>query len=386
MKDLPMARPLAGWLAAAATRAPRLAAAVLTVLLLLCGPALAQSTGGGAGGGGGGGSAGGISGGGNQVGQATCYGRWVNPIDDLCWECVFPISIGAYSYSNGQEDIENPGNPTCYCPIAFPPYYRTGVSVGFWEPTRLIETTRTPWCFPALGGYYMSGNDSKPPGATSFTGREKVVRDSFYQVHMYFNPVLYYLELVVDQQCAESGSYDLSYMSEYDSAWHDDELTALIEPEAPYFANLLAIAACSADCVAASTGFGIRELYWCSGCNGPVYPMNGNVTVHVGGVQASSLLNHRLLAKLHRLFISWQWHGASAVCQGHPNPLMDKRGYKTQMVYPIVSGSNTNDGTGNKCCQPLGRTTQVWGMGREFPVKGEDFAYQVFRKRNCCMY
>jgi conjugal transfer pilus assembly protein TraU len=327
----------------------------------------------------------GEQGGGWAAGQATCYGRYVNPITDLCWECIFPISIGGYSYSGGQEDIENPSDPICYCPISFPPYYRVGLEVGFWEPSRLIESTRTPFCFPALGGYYMNNSSYKPPGGRAFNGHDKVVRDSFYQVHMYINPVLYYLELIVDEQCVEVGSYDLSYMSEYDSEWHSDELTAIIEPEAPLFANIVAIAACSADCVAASIGFGLKELFWCSGCNGPVYPMNGNVSVHVGGVQASTMLVHRTLAKMHRLMIAWQWWGAGAVCQGHPAPLMDKRGYKTQMVYPIAETGGT-DGTGYRCCHPLGRTTQIWGMGREYPIKGEDFAYQIFRKRNCCMY
>ncbi len=28
--------------------------------------------------------------------------------------------------------------------------------------------------------------------------------------------------------------------------------------------------------------------------------------------------------------------------------------------------------------------TLVWGAGKEYPVAGEDFAYQLFRKRNCC--
>ena len=31
-----------------------------------------------------------------------------------------------------------------------------------------------------------------------------------------------------------------------------------------------------------------------------------------------------------------------------------------------------------------GRTTMVWGAGKSYPVSGEDFAYQIFRKRNCC--
>lgn len=25
-----------------------------------------------------------------------------------------------------------------------------------------------------------------------------------------------------------------------------------------------------------------------------------------------------------------------------------------------------------------------WGAGKEYPFEGEDFAYMVFRKRNCC--
>ncbi|MFT3819879.1 MAG: TraU family protein [Rubrivivax sp.] len=317
----------------------------------------------------------------------TCYGKYPNPISDICWQCVFPISIGGFALDMGQEDIENPGNPVCYCPIGVPPYYRTGLSVGFWEPTRLIESVRMPFCFPALDGMTTGGSDTatKPWGATSHTSGNKVNRDSFYQVHVYLNPIMYYLEQVIDQQCMESGSYDLAYMSEYDSAWHDDTESALIEPEATLFTTLPALAACSADCTAATTGFGIRELYWCSGCNGTVYPMDGNVTVHVGGVQASSLLNHRILAKLHRLLIAKQYHGEGAMCEGHVAPIMDKRGYKTQMIWPVAVTASSDGSQWGRCCQPLGRTTQVWGAGKEFPIKGEDFGYQVFRKRNCCM-
>lgn len=320
-------------------------------------------------------------------GAATCFGKFANPITDICWACIFPISFGSLAVTLGQEDIENPPSPICFCPMAAPPFFRIGLEIGFWEPTRLIEHTRTPFCFPALGGLYLNGADLLAPnGAQSNTGKDKVSRDGFYQTHMYLNPVLFYLEVLLDATCLEKGSFDLAYMSEFDPSWHDDALTAIIEPEAPLFANLLAIAACTVDCVAASVGFGFRELFWCSGCNGPVYPMSGNIPVQIGGVQASSLLNHRLLAKMHRVGIAWQWHGPTAMCQGHPNPLMDKRAYKTQMVYPIPMTLGT-DGTGLlRCCQPLGRTTQIWGMGREFPIKGEDFAYQIFRKRNCCLF
>ncbi|MDP2024069.1 MAG: TraU family protein, partial [Hydrogenophaga sp.] len=27
----------------------------------------------------------------------------------------------------------------------------------------------------------------------------------------------------------------------------------------------------------------------------------------------------------------------------------------------------------------------IWGAGKEYPVMGEDFAFMLFRKRNCCV-
>lgn len=321
-----------------------------------------------------------------QAQSVLCHGRFPNPITDICWQCIFPISIGGFALGFGQEDIENPGSPICLCPMALPPWVRIGLEIGFWEPARIIESTRTPYCFPALGGIYVGPTGGpRPPGARATTAQDGARRDSFYQAHMYVNPILYYLEVLIDASCLEVGSFDLAYMSEFDPAWHDDNLTAILEPEAPLFANLLAIAACSADCVAASVGFGFEALFWCSGCNGGVYPMNGNVPVHIGGIQASSLINHRLLARMHRIGVSWQTHGALAVCGSYPQPMMDKRGYKTQMIYPVPMTGGTDGSGPNRCCQPLGRTTQIWGMGREFPIAGEDFAYQVFRKKNCCL-
>jgi TraU protein. len=59
---------------------------------------------------------------------------------------------------------------------------------------------------------------------------------------------------------------------------------------------------------------------------------------------------------------------------------MDKTNYKYHMLYPVPQTRKIN----GKCCQPLGRSEIKWGAGREFPFAGEDFAYQIFRKRNCC--
>ncbi|PCH56132.1 MAG: hypothetical protein COC15_03640 [Legionellales bacterium] len=52
------------------------------------------------------------------------------------------------------------------------------------------------------------------------------------------------------------------------------------------------------------------------------------------------------------------------------------------MVYPRATAK---DGPGFKCCMPIGRTDVFFGSGREYPEKGEDYSYLVWRKRNCCV-
>src|SRR3546814_1483579 len=98
------------------------------------------------------------------------------------------------------------------------------------------------------------------------------------------------MEIVADFLCLESGSIDILYISEIDPLWQDSELTAIINPEAVLFANPLALAACAADCVASTAKLPIDEMFWCAGCQGSMYPMNGNVSASIGHVQASRLV------------------------------------------------------------------------------------------------
>jgi len=305
----------------------------------------------------------------------ACHGRFMNPITDICWSCMFPLTIGASTLlSDGQDDIHNPPNPVCFCNN--PP--RLGVSIGFWEPVRLVDVTRTPFCMVGLGGMAIDPGAAIPRGAQ--VGHDSQTRNSFYHVHWYTNPILSWLEVLLDFPCLEKGTLDLVYLTEVDPLWADDELAAILNPEAVLFANAPAKAACAADCIAATAGSGIANLFWCAGCQGSIYPMTGHVATHIGAVQASVLLTQRMTAKMHRQLATWDGAGSAALCGYQAQPIMDKTHYKLQMVYPIP---NTRK-DGGTCCQPYGRTTTVWGAGREFPVAGEDFSYQIFRKRNCC--
>lgn len=306
---------------------------------------------------------------------ASCKGKFPNPITDICWSCMFPMTIaGAELESMDQEDTDNPNKTVCSC--SNPPM--VGMTVSFWEPLRRVDVVRQPFCMSSLGGIQMDpGFDAPEAGRSRKDGQNK---SSFYQVHWYVDPMVFYMQAVLDSNCLENQGFDLAYMTELDPMWKDDELTRIINPDVYLFGNLPARAACAADCVAATAGFPSNTLFWCAGCQGSLYPLNGNVQAHVGGVQASQLEVTRIIAKMHREGLMWAASGEDGMCGYYPQILMDKTNYKTQMLYPVPQTKKIQ----GKCCQPLGRSTILWGAGKEFPYEGEDFSYEVFRKRNCC--
>ena len=79
--------------------------------------------------------------------HASCVGRFVNPLTDICWRCLFPLTIAGVQVSKG-EDTPSPKQPLCHCKN--PP--RVGIPISFWEPVRLVDVTRTPYCMVNLGG------------------------------------------------------------------------------------------------------------------------------------------------------------------------------------------------------------------------------------------
>ena len=329
----------------------------LTIALLLAGTgaASAQAQGGGS--------------------ASTCHGRFANPITDICWSCLFPLTLGSASLVPGAlPDTANPGSPLCQC--SQPP--RVGLAVGYWEPVRMVDVTRTPFCLVGLGGILVDPGLHVPRGAQ--VGHDSQTRKSFWHAHWYANPILSWLQVLLDFPCLEEGALDLAYLTELDPLWADDELSAILNPEALLFANLPARLACATDCVAATAGMPIDRLFWCAGCQGSLYPLNGHVAAHIGGVQASSLIAQRMAARMHRLLATFSGAGSAGLCGLYPQPIMDRTQYRMQMLHP-VPGTERIDG---QCCHPLGRSTILWGAGKSYPGPGEDFAYQFFRKRNCC--
>ncbi|AKM12207.1 conjugal transfer pilus assembly protein TraU [Croceicoccus naphthovorans] len=310
--------------------------------------------------------------------SVTCHGKFVNPITDVCWSCLFPLSIGGLAIWKGSRpDPKNPSFPLCACGSPIP---RIGISVGFWEPVRLVDVTNKAWCFPNLGGIRL--NPGFDIGNGHVQGRSQVggktQNSSQWQAHYYVYPLLYWMEILTDFLCFEQTTFDVAYVTELDPLWQDSALTSIINPEVALFANPVATAACAADCVAATARLPIDQMFWCAGCNGGMYPLNGHVAAHVTPVQASRLVAERKLYKMHREALAWGTMGSKALCHKYLMPVMRKQQYRLQMTNPIPTVK------GRYACAPIGATTIIPHTGKSFPVKGEDFGYLVWRKRNCC--
>lgn len=315
-----------------------------------------------------------------------CQGRFINPITDICWSCLMPISIGPVKVAKTKgvknRDTKNPSSPICMCSkgnITIP-----GISFGFWEPVRLVDVTRTPFCMVGLGGkQILPEKMSKVSSYQRGYGKHHAHR-SFYHVHYYAYPVIYLLELITDFMCIESSNLDLLYMSEFDLTWNDEKLQMLLNPEAFLFGNMAAQATCALDCASANTSFARDELFWCAGCLGNLYPLSGANADHVGGVQNSSLLVTRLLAKMHKLGLALETSTSDStpngqLCRKSKSMKLKKSQYKLQMTYPKSS-------SGDLGCWPLGFSDMFYSPNAEYPYDGQDWNYLIWRKRNCCMF
>lgn len=317
--------------------------------------------------------------------SVNCRGHFVNPITDICWSCILPISIGGYSIGKGampkKRDTKNPSSPVCMCTKGDVPV--PGVSIGFWEPVRLIDVTRTPYCMTNLGGLQL-GKGGAHRGGYNRSYYKRGAHNSFYHLHYYVYPLIYWLELITDFVCLEENQFDVAYMSEFDISWNDSKMQNLLNPESIIFGNIFAQGSCALDCVASSFAMPIDNMFWCAGCLGNMYPLSGVDADHIGGVRTGNLLATRILNKMHRVGLAQETSTNDGsingkLCRKHRSLRLKKSQYKLQMVNPRTSSKGLG-------CWPLGLSDMAYSSGNEYPHDGEDWGYLVFRKRNCCLF
>lgn len=300
-----------------------------------------------------------------------CEGNFVNPITDVCWECIFPVTIGSVAVASGaQPDTANPSSPIQICPMGI--FYRIGMAMGYWEPMALADVTRSPYCMVNLGGFNLGvGN----VGTGTGTQEDGEAPGAFYHVHWYKYPLTYWLNIITSAGCLQGGDLDIAYLSELDPMWNDSSLSIIVNPEAVLFNNIIAQGACAADAAASLVHKPLDVLFWCAGSQGTMYPFTGYTSNEYSPLQSSLLVAERMAFKLHREGLIMNSIGAdTAVCFEYPSPIIPKERWRYQMV-------NKHPDAGQ--CHPVGRSVMRWETGRNLPNDRRNFGYLFWRKRNC---
>lgn len=303
---------------------------------------------------------------------ATCQGHLINPVTDICWSCLFPLSLGSAHLVGGHNpDTENPSSPLQVCPSDIGA--RVGLAIGYWEPFATVDVVADPYCFVNLGGLRLniSGNTQVGGAQSATSGAE----GAFYQVHWYKYPLIAWLNLLTSVGCFEAGDADIGYASELDPTWDDDGLEALVSPESSLFANAAAQIACAADAAQAAIGAANNTAFWCMGAQGSSYPLTGSTPAEFSPLQNSLLLAERMAFKLHRLGLILDSSGENqAICHQSYRPVLPKNRYRYELMNPHADARG---------CHPFGRTVLGWQLGKLRPNEGSSLGYLIWRKRNC---
>ena len=302
-----------------------------------------------------------------------CTGHFVNPTKDVCWRCLFPLSVGNSTVvDSALPDTPNAESLIGWCPTKTG--NRLGLNIGFWEPQALVDVTDSPYCLVNLGGHQVNlghlqsrgGRQNGEPGETS----------AFYHVHWYKYPLLAWLNLITSVGCVEGGDFDIAYLTELDPMWSDSEMSFVLNPEATLFANPIAQASCAADSLGSTLkSKPLDSLFWCAGAQGSHYPLTGHVNAPMSPVQTALLLAERLNYKLHReRLIADSSPKKDEICTEHYYPTVPKSRYRYEMVNQVADGRH---------CYPTGSSTLMWEAGKIKPHTAAQYGFLVWRKRNC---
>lgn len=316
----------------------------------------------------------------SQAFGKECTGHFVNPLKDICWRCLFPLSIGNSKVVHSSlPDTENPtmlngvSRPIEICPSAIG--FRIGLNIGFWEPFSLVDVTDTPYCLVNLGGHKLNLGLKQGRGGKLSQGLGS--SHAFYHVHWYKYPLIYWLNLITSLGCMQGGEFDVAYMTELDPTWRNSSMSFVLNPDAILFSNPVAQASCAADGVASTATLKpLDHLFWCAGTQGNIYPLNGHIHAPISPVQSALLLAERMNFKLHREppFIYDSSPRLGEICKEHHYWVTPKSRYRYEMVNQVADG---------KHCYPSGYSTLGWEALKIKAGTPQQYGFLLWRKRNC---
>ena len=304
-------------------------------------------------------------------------GSFIDFFLDIRWEGIFPIKIAGVKIRGSRNNPDNPpgedkgGSIICVCKKKGVPHI--GIMVSYWNPVRVVETTKIPWCIPTFGIHLDFGDYWKNVGTVS---SQSDMGYTFTNAHLLKFNVLDILNLFLDVPCVPHEGLDIAYFSELDPSWNNSLVAYFLNPEALLFANPAARLACVADSASATaTNWGIDQLFWCAGAWGNIYPFTGHSenSVYVRG----NVLNMaRLLYREARLAVSWDT--ALDECGAVITPIWIKSHHKFHQLRPVRGPILT-----------IGQPTILWSSAKNPPGgtdKGsaDNFSWLIFKLVNCC--
>ncbi|MBU1413936.1 TraU family protein [Myxococcota bacterium] len=266
------------------------------------------------------------------------------------------------------EEIELQFEGICICPRPPPVFYEEGEIWSYWEPFLVIDTVSEAFYSPYQGKSIGSSTIDELGGKNKSSDAVDIANEStFAQAHGWLFPMM---ELFCDRN-----DYGM-WMSEYDSMWQDDELSALIHPEVSLFANKAMQLACMTDAASTNLGWPLDFMPWCIGSGGSSYPMTGHVD-NDNIVQANNTAAARLVYKLCRLMMICD--PADNLCGCNYTPVWIKSHYKMHVVRPADRSP----------AYPVGVSAKLYDSGLNPPYQGEkgsndEFLWVVYRKTRCC--
>ena len=348
-------------------------------------------------------------------------------ISKICWGAMFPLKIGGVNTFPSKDNIPLPegvnDRPLCACggDLKKGILPRAGVTLGLWQPARVIEIVRKPYCMPLFGGLQLpidqTAGGERQQGFT-YTAPDQIHTPFmgqfiFMNWNFYAFPVLQALKLFDAPGCNPGGyaAFDMPLMfSGFFPNWYDPELAYFLIPDVSLLTIPAMMVAQPIECGYAAVNRAPIDKFWMSaGCWGNLPPYTGSVTP-ASSVRASSLLSARVLSLLSRLPTSLveRTVGKDAVCVPQYMPILKKSQFKISMLFPVpeAKGYDTTLPSGpsapfgqqvqeqdftvlgnanRSCAHSIGYPTALWGDWRKRPTTGEDYVYLLWQWTDCCL-
>lgn len=318
-------------------------------------------------------------------------------IGGVCWSAMFPIRLAGITMFGGSSGTPSNADTQIGCAcggsiknLTLP---TVGVTLGFWQPSMLVEDVAHPFCFPSLDGAFLTDSSSMDFTSGAFAGAwsgtigdsttGETKHEAFKNVHILTFPLVTMMQLLNVPSCNVGfKGMDVYLMSEVLPTWNNDLLSMLASPEALLFANPLDALAEIGECASETVGSApIENMYWTAGCWGGLYPMMGHESAGDDPIRNSSLDSARLLAMGFRLGWLQSTVGSSNVCGANTTFVIPKQQYRFQLIYP----HNENNNPFGQCTNWIGQSPLQWGEWDQQPGTGENYVYLVWQWTDCCL-